>query len=127
MKNNPIPRILNVLIFKTEDKKYFAMPLGLNTCSDEPTLQEALETITKLIDSHILTGLELKIPLDKLFSGVGGSEEPKFYEIFKYSNPYDYEAVLSPEVQRIVSRIDYRVSDQIIDNDTFARYLKGEM
>ena len=122
MDDQTSQRRISVLMFPTEKREFAAMPLGVGTFTVEPTLQEALDGITSLINGHIASCLAHRIPPDKIF----GTPEPKFHEIFERSRPYVYQTSLLPEVQRLVSGVDYRVSDQVIDDDTFSRYLKGE-
>ena len=122
MEDQTSQRRISVLMFPTEKREFAAMPLGLSTFTVQPTLQEALDAITSLINGNIVSCLEERIPPHKIF----GTAEPKFREIFEHSQPYVYQAVLHPEVQKLVSGVDYRVSDEAIDNDAFSRYLKGE-
>ena len=123
MEDQTSQRRISVLMFPTEKREFAAMPLGVGTFTVEPTLQEALDGITSLINGHVASCLAYSIPPDRIF----GTAEPKFHEIFERSQLYDYQAYLLPKVKRLVSGVDYRISDQVIDNDAFARYLKGEM
>ena len=123
MTDQILQRRIRVLIFPTEDRTFFTMPLGISACNSEPTIPKAVEEITQLINGHIMSCLGHNIPPNKIF----GTAEPKFNEMYEQGRPYDYRASLLPDVRRLVSGIDYRLSNQVIDNDAFARYLKGEM
>ena len=90
---------------------YAAECLDLATFTTEPTKETAAKSITELIESHILTGLEFGISFEQLRRHVPTQQVQDAYVRAQNFPPTQ---TLSPEVQALIRDIEYRVYRETI-------------